>query len=125
MHNDDKLAAVHDRLVHAVGELVSGDDWRRFLAAAARLHTYSASNVALILSQRPGATRVAGYRAWQELGYQVRRGEAGIAVLAPVVTRRRRDGEEADEERAGADRVLRGFRVVHVFDLAQCDGPPW
>lgn len=63
--NNDKLAEVHDRLV-AVGEdLVSGEDWRAFLEASQRLHSYSASNVLLILSQFPGATRVGGYRTWK------------------------------------------------------------
>ncbi|MGI9023785.1 MAG: ArdC-like ssDNA-binding domain-containing protein [Acidimicrobiales bacterium] len=40
----------------------------------------------LIASQRPeGVTRVAGYRRWQSLGRQVRKGEQGIAILAPVL----------------------------------------
>jgi hypothetical protein len=46
---NDKLAEVHDRLVSAIEELVSGEDWRAFLEASQRLHSYSASNVLLIL----------------------------------------------------------------------------
>jgi antirestriction protein ArdC len=127
---NDKLAEVHDRLVAAIEDLVSGEDWRAFLEASQRLHTYSASNVLLIITQFPGATRVGGYRTWKGLGYQVRRGEKGIAVLAPIVTRRRRldDHEEDDHEdnnQPEVVRILRGFRVVHVFDISQCDGPPW
>ena len=83
--NNDKLAEVHDRLVAAIEDLVSGEDWRAFLEASQRLHAYSASNVLLIITQFPGATRVGGYRTWKGLGYQVRRGEKGIAVLAPIV----------------------------------------
>jgi hypothetical protein len=125
MTRNDKLADVHDRLVKAVEELVSGDDWRRFLEASQRLHTYSASNTFLILAQCPNATQVAGYRRWQSLGYQVRRGERGIAILAPVVTRRRPVDETDEAEHPEVARVLRGFRVAHVFDICQCDGPPW
>jgi antirestriction protein ArdC len=125
MTRDDKLAEIHDRLVQAIEHLVSGEDWRKFLEASQRLHTYSASNVLLILAQRPDATRVAGYRRWQSLGYQVRRGERGIAVLAPVVTRRRPVDEAEEAEHPEVVRILRGFRVVHVFDISQCDGPPW
>ncbi len=125
-HTDnDKLADVHDRLVAAIEDLVSGEDWRRFLEASQRLHAYSASNVLLILSQFPGATRVGGYRTWQGLGYQVRRGEKGIAVLAPIVTRRRPVDDHEDDDQPELARILRGFRVVHVFDITQCDGPPW
>ena len=80
MAHNDKLAEVHDRLVQAIEDLVSRGDWCRFLEASQRLHTYSASNVLLIRAQRPDATRVAGYRRWRSLGYQVRRGERAIAI---------------------------------------------
>jgi hypothetical protein len=68
---------------------------------------------------------VGGYRTWKGLGYQVRRGEKGIAVLAPIVTRRRRLDDHEEDDQPEVLRILRGFRVVHVFDISQCDGPPW
>jgi hypothetical protein len=37
----DKLNEAHQRLATAVAELVSGDDWQRFLALAAKLHGFS------------------------------------------------------------------------------------
>jgi hypothetical protein len=69
----------------------------------------------LILHQRPDASRVAGYRTWQSVGRQVRRGEHGIAILAPCTYAARHDdeAEPADDE---PKRVLRGFKVAHVFD---------
>src|SRR5436853_6691263 len=90
------------------------------LTAAARFHHYSPANVLLILRQRPDATRVAGYRTWQQLGRQVRRGERGIAVLAPCTYLRPADDDHNDESR----RILRGFKVAHVFDISQTDGDP-
>jgi antirestriction protein ArdC len=72
----------------------------------------------LIAMQRPDATRVAGYRAWQRLGRQVRRGEKGIAILAPMTYKQKdSDGDETDE-------VHTFFRVVHVFDVSQTFGDP-
>ena len=124
MTTTDKLARVHEQLTAAIDELVSGEDWTRFLEASRKLHTYSPNNVLLIMTQRPTATAVAGYRTWQSLGYQVRRGEKGIAILAPVVTRRRPADEDDEQEQPELVRILRGFRVVHVFDIGQCDGPP-
>ena len=56
----------------------------------ANFHTYSFDNVLLIARQRPQATHVAGIRTWNELGRRVKRGEKGIAILAPMIGKRRK-----------------------------------
>jgi antirestriction protein ArdC len=119
----DRRRELHDPLETAFADLVARDEWTRMLAVAARFHHYSPANVVLIVCQRPDATRVAGYRAWQAVGRQVRRGERGIAILAPCTYAARADDES---EPTGDDtrRVLRGFKVAHVFDLAQTEGDP-
>ncbi len=119
----DKLRALHHQLESAFAELVSSDEWTHMLTTAARFHQYSPANILLILRQRPDATRVAGYRAWQSVGRQVRRGEHGIAILAPCTYAARHD-EEAEAVDGEPTRVLRGFKIAHVFDLAQTDGDP-
>lgn len=91
------------------------------LSTMARFHPYSWSNQLLIGAQRPEATRVAGFRTWLSLGRTVRRGEKGIAILAPLL---RRGRVEADGEDDRGERRLAGFRVVFVFDLSQTDGDP-
>ena len=121
----DKVDELHQRLTAQVEALISSDDWRAMLDIAARLHRYSARNLLLILAQRPhGVTRLAGYRAWQSFGRQVRKGEPGIAILAPCVYRKRPvdDTEGGDPPELG--RILRGFRVAYVWDESQTDGPP-
>jgi hypothetical protein len=58
----------------------------------------------------------------QELGRFVKRGEKGIQILAPMIGfRRRGDAAEQDSE-SKPQRVLIGFRVVHVFDVSQTEG---
>src|SRR5205807_6176220 len=89
--------------------------------ARAAFHDYSFGNLCLIVSQRPEATRVAGYQAWRKLGRQVRKGERGIRILAPCRAKARE--VESDEETRSAFRVI-GFRCVSVFDLSQTDGEP-
>ena len=81
-----------------------------------RFHRYSLNNVCLIVAQRPTATRVAGFHTWRSLGRFVRRGEKGIAILAPIVRRRREENQE-DESHA-----VVGFRTAYVFDIEQTDG---
>ncbi len=124
--NNDRVQELHDRLTEQVEQLVTGDDWAAMLDVAAQFHTYSAGNVMLILAQRPHATRVAGYRAWQALGRQVRKGERGIQILAPCTYRPKRTEQDNAGEGTNRNepRRLRGFRAATVFDLEQTDGEP-
>ncbi|MHB8509524.1 MAG: ArdC-like ssDNA-binding domain-containing protein [Candidatus Dormibacteria bacterium] len=90
------------------------------MEAQRKFYRYSFSNTLLIHRQAPQATRVAGFNAWLKLGRHVRKGERGIAILAPCVYR----AEQDDDDQARARRVLRGFRVAHVFALEQTEGEP-
>ena len=42
---NDKLHAAHDKLQEAVAEIVSGDEWKRMLAVAAKFHNYSGGGI--------------------------------------------------------------------------------
>ena len=110
----DKLAALLDE--------GHSERLTALLKTMARFHKYSWHNVFLIAAQRPDATRVAGFQTWRSLGRCVRRGEMGIAILAPIVKRRIADDAppDADAPKSG----VFGFRAVHVFDIAQTDGQP-
>ena len=50
-----------------------------------KFHNYSFNNTLLIAMQKPEATLVAGYKAWQKnFNRHVNKGEKGIRILAPV-----------------------------------------
>jgi antirestriction protein ArdC len=95
-----------------------------YLNAMARFHSYSFGNILQIARQRPTATRVAGIRAWNELGRFVRKGERGIQILAPMIGYRRNRKDAADEQQQESkpQPMLIGFRSVYVFDIAQTEG---
>ncbi len=83
----------------------------------------------LIELQKPGATRVGGFQTWKKLGRHVKKGERGIAILAPVVRRSRKEEEKDDDgdgETKAEDKPKKavGYRTVHVFDVSQTDGDP-
>src|SRR5579884_2912048 len=82
-------AEVLDRLEEAVGQIQDSESFRRYLDVQARFHRYSWGNVALILMQRPDATRVAGYNTWLKLHRYVRRGEKAIKIIVPRVGKRK------------------------------------
>jgi hypothetical protein len=116
-----KLDAAHQQLVDAVEALTSSDDWRSYLEVMNRFYSYSATNCLMIASQRPDATRVAGYRTWTTFGRQVQKGAKGIAIWAPVT----RKVEPADDEtEQTAARRCVGFRLAYVFDVADTEGDP-
>jgi antirestriction protein ArdC len=87
-----------------------------------RFHRYSPANVSLILLQKPEATLVAGFHRWNELGRRVKKGEKGIAILAPSLKRVEVVDKETGELRE--ERRLVGFHVTHVFDISQTEGEP-
>ncbi len=133
---DAKITALHVQITEGVEALVDSGAWKAMLDTAARFHTYSLGNQMLIALQAPTATRVAGFRTWQALGRQVRKGEKGIAILAPCTYRPKTETPDSAETPAttspaatsGEDsptparRQLRGFRTAHVFAQEQTDG---
>lgn len=88
------------------------------LKTMGRFHRYSFHNVSLIVSQHPTATRVAGFHTWRTLGRFVRKGEKGIAILAPITARRQAEATDDDSK------SVVGFRAAYVFDVKQTDGDP-
>ena len=98
------------------------DTLTAYLAAMAKFRNYSFGNVLSIARQKPTATRVAGFRAWKELGRFVKRGEKGIQILAPVTGYRRSKDDNEGETQEKPRPVLIGFRIVHVWDISQTEG---
>ena len=113
---------------HLIQQLEAGksEALTAYLSAMARFHNYSFGNVLAIARQKPDATRVAGIRAWNELGRFVKKGEKGIQILAPVVGHRRKKTEPEQyaetENNVKPQPVLIGFRAVYVFDVSQTEG---
>ncbi len=111
---DDRL----DTLARAVDEVRASETFKAYLDVQSRFHRYSWHNSMLIMSQRPDATRVAGFKAWQKLGRHVCKGERGIMIFAPRPYHREVERDNGETE------TLDGvsFRPVHVFDVSQTDG---
>ena len=117
---EERTKALLQQLEAGVQAIQTGADFKRYLTTAAKFHSYSANNVLLILTQKSNATRVAGYKTWQALGRQVRKGERAIYIFAPRPYLVPAENEEGDEE---ARQVL-AFRSVPVWDISQTDGEP-
>lgn len=110
-----KREAAAAALEAGVAAIHNSDDFASFLRKQARFHKYSFGNVMLILSQRPDATCVAGFRQWQAMNRQVRKGAKGITIIVPM-TKKVEDAATGDVERKMF------FGTGSVFDISDTDG---
>jgi DNA primase len=113
---EERLEQMHEALVAKTDALVTSEGWMEYLAFAARFRQYSFNNTLLILIQCPHATRVASYKKWTEMGRQVRKGEKGLSIFAPMM--RKKEDAKTGEEKT----YLSGFRLVPTFDVSQTEG---
>jgi antirestriction protein ArdC len=111
-----RRAEAREELARMIARLADSDEWRAWLDCRATFHDYSLNNVLMILSQKPDASQVAGFKAWQKVGRQVRKGEKSIRIWAPMLV------QDRDSDDPDARRML--FRLVPVFDVEQTDGDP-
>lgn len=123
----EKLKKALTMIEDGVTALRNSEAWQQFLAFQARFHRYSFGNCMLIQLQCPHATYVAGFRTWEKMGRHVRKGEKGIAILAPsswqkTVQRKRMNEETGEEEIIEEVVTVRTYRVVYVFDISQTEG---
>jgi len=120
----ERRAAERKQMSEAIEALQSSAGWERWLRARRHFRTYSLHNQLLIALQCPEATKVAGFRAWLELGYCVRKGEAALRIWAPLPPSKRAIEEwkalGADPAKAPPTR----FRTVAVFDRSQVEPLP-
>ncbi len=126
MNREEALKKSDDALKELALALQQGksDTLVKYLDMLSRFHNYSFGNCLLIALQMPIATHVAGFHRWKSLGRYVKKDEKGIGILAPLAYRNKKrdeteDDKESEERRSAA---LRGFRVVHVFDVTQTEG---
>jgi len=117
-----KIDEVLKRLKEGVNDIQESDNFKQFLLTMSKFHDYSIGNLILIMMQKPEATRVAGFKTWKDLGRWVKKGEKGIAILAPCMPPKEQKTEpkEGEEEEIEVSPIY--FKVVHVFDISQTEG---
>ena len=127
--NQEKIKAALNRIEDSLAAINTDEDWLKFLSFQAQFYNYSFGNAMLIFSQNPNATYVKGYKAWNQLGRYVKKGSKGLAILAPCIrkvevfkepeNRNLYHDEEAEKE---IRKVVSGFRIAYVYDIADTDG---
>ncbi len=95
------------------------EGWEAWLATRRHFRRYSLANQSLIVTQRPEATYVAGFRKWLALGYAVKKGEKAIRVCVPMPPSRKAIERWEREGGALEERPRTFFKLGPVFDRAQ------
>ncbi|MDP4280426.1 MAG: DUF192 domain-containing protein [Dehalococcoides mccartyi] len=123
-----KIDDVLKRLKEGVDGIQQSENFRTFLLTMSKFHEYSIGNLILIMLQKPDATRVAGFSTWKDLYRWVKKGEKGIAILAPCMPPKKKELEPSDVENAPDEEETEirpiYFKVVYVFDVSQTEGKP-
>lgn len=108
-----------ERLELAFHKWLESENFSEFERLLRNFHNYSLNNLLLILSQKPNATRIAGFNTWKKMERNVKKGEKGIMIIAPN-TKKIVTGSDSDEEEVIFK--VTGFRPVYVFDISQTEG---
>lgn len=137
MTKEEKTKQAFEMIEQGVKDVYSSDNFRKYLSCCSKFHSYSLNNTLLILAQKPDATLVAGYNAWQHsFNRHVDKGERGLIILAPVTSKITQLMDKADEDGnpildengdpIKEERVINQLRftTTTVFDISQTSGEP-
>lgn len=126
MKKDNKaVEEITAMLERGVENMIDGEEYEAYLRFAAKFHQYSANNCMLIFFQKPDATMVAGFKAWQtKFGRNVKKGEKGIKILAPCVHKTVKIEKDANGNDVEREIRFVTYRVTTVFDISQTEGEP-
>ena len=133
-----KVKEITDKLEEGLKELFESEKYKSYLTTMSKFHNYSFNNTLLIAMQKPEATLVAGYQAWQKnFNRHVNKGERGIRILAPAPYKIKEERDKLDPvtgevmlDKDGTPQTeeveikIPAFRAVSVFDVSQTDGEP-
>jgi len=119
-----------EKIKAGVSAIKESENFLRWLKLQARFPKYSFGNTILIWLQKPEATKVAGFKTWQQMGRKIKKGERGIAIFAPIIVKELKDDSENEkvdelifgEEPEKEGEALMGFKVTHVWDISQTVG---
>jgi len=133
-----RVQELTDKLEQGLQDLFNSDSYCNYLRTMSKFHNYSFNNTLLIAMQKPDATLVAGYKAWQKnFERHVNKGEKAIRILAPAPYKIKEERDKIDPvtqellldkdgnpQKEEVEITIPAFRAVSVFDVAQTDGKP-
>ena len=130
------MDSIMKSLESGVSDFFTSEKYGEYLKTMTKFHRYSFNNTLLIAMQRPEATLVTGYRNWQSMGRQVKKGEKGITILAPAPKKQKKVqalydqnqmpvlDEQGNQKYEEVEVLIPRFKATTVFDIDQTEGEP-
>lgn len=125
----NNISEVLKQAENGIRQVFDDEKYKEYLRAMGKFHNYSLRNIILIQTEKPDATYVAGYKAWQkDFDRYVKKGEKGIPIIA--YTPRIKYQEKLEKDENGIEKptlikhIIPHFKVVYVYDISQTDGKP-
>ncbi|MCF0186768.1 MAG: hypothetical protein HUJ98_09820 [Bacteroidaceae bacterium] len=131
----ERVTEITEKLEAGITGLFESDKYKEWLTTMGKFHNYSLNNTLLIAMQKPDATYVAGYQAWQDkFGRHVKKGEKGIQILAPCKYKKKELVDKVSEsgvpvldvngqpQKEEITKEMSGFKVTTVFDISSTEG---
>lgn len=118
-----ELQENYEKLIAGVKDTTANpEDYIKFLNFVSKFPKRSIRNQMLIWQQKPDADLVAGLKTWNKFGRQVNQGSQAIKIYAPIKEKEIEIDEKTQEEIEKT--VIKGFRMVNVFDVNDTNGVP-
>ena len=138
-----KNAELNEKLEAGIRGVYNSEEWANYLKMYRNFANYSTNNKILVMLQKPDATMVKGFMTWKnEFGRSVIKGETGITIFKPMLTRTvyttedilkkleenpsstfwQNLLEEAHEAGGSVTRETFRFGSERVFDVSQTTG---
>jgi len=132
----EKIKEITDKLEQGITDIFDSEKYQNYLKTMSKFYNYSINNTILISMQKPDASLIAGYGAWQKnFERQVKKGEKGIKIIAPSPFKVKKEMEKIDPgtQKPFTDRdgkpvteevevKIPAYKVVSVFDVSQTEG---
>lgn len=114
---------------NGIRAVFESDRFKDYLQTMSKFHNYSIRNIMLIKSEKPDATYVAGFKAWdKKFGRHVKKGEKGIPIIGYTPKTKYIEEEQINEngekETVLTKKIIPWYKIVYVYDISQTYGRP-
>ena len=134
----EQIKEITDKLDAELKSFVDSDKFKNYLKTMSKFHNYSFNNTILIAMQKPDASMVAGFRAWEtNFNRHVKKGEKGIRILAPAPYKKTIEQDALDPDtkkpiydadgnvkKEAVQITVPSYKVATVFDVSSTEGEP-